>query len=60
MNLIWTIQDSFDAAVEGVRNIIQLVNMISQVQTAEEVMKTVFGPKFFDWWNKGPGNRECF
>jgi hypothetical protein len=26
----------------------------------EEVMKTVFGPKFFDWWNKGPGDRECF
>ena len=26
----------------------------------EEVMTTVFGPKFFDWWNKGPGNRECF
>ena len=26
----------------------------------EEVMKTVFGPNFFDWWNEGPGNRECF
>jgi hypothetical protein len=41
MNLIWTIQDSFDAAVEGVRNIIQLVNMISQVQTA---MKSIGTP----------------
>jgi hypothetical protein len=23
----------------------------------EQVMKTVYGPNFFDWWNEGPGNR---
>jgi hypothetical protein len=34
MQLIWAVQDSFDAAIAGIREMIEAVNMISQVQTA--------------------------